>query len=88
MPRNLDRRVEILFPVVDAKQRDGLRRVLLDVHMKDNVQSRRLCPDGTYERIRPAPDEPLLDSQLWMIEHRGQWILAMRSDRREGVAAP
>ncbi len=74
MPRNLGGRVEILFPVTDAKLREGLLRVLLDVHMKDNVQARRLLADGSYLRIHPPLGEPACDSQQWMIEHRGQWI--------------
>jgi polyphosphate kinase len=73
MPRNLYRRVENLFPVEDQHLRDAIRDVVLGVHLKDSVQSRRLLADGSYERIRPRPDEPELDSQLWMIEHRGTW---------------
>ncbi len=37
------------------------------------MQARRLLPDGTYERIQPAEGELELDSQLWMVEHRGLW---------------
>ena len=73
MPRNLLRRVEDLFPVKDPRLRDVLRDDILGVHLRDNVQARRLLPDGTYERVRPQPGEPELDSQLWMIEQRGTW---------------
>jgi len=73
MPRNLDRRVETLFPVEDARLRNALRDHILDVHLKDNVQSRRLLPDGSYERVHPQDGEAVLNSQLWMIEHRGIW---------------
>jgi polyphosphate kinase len=73
MPRNLYRRVEDLFPVDDPLIRDVLRDKILDIHLRDNVQARRLLPDGTYERVRPGPEEPELDSQLWMIENRGIW---------------
>ena len=73
MPRNLYRRVEDLFPVKDPRLRDVLRDDILDVHLRDNVQARRLLPDDTYERVAPQPGEPELDSQLWMIEHRGTW---------------
>ncbi len=73
MPRNLDRRVEQLFPVEDPRLRDALRDQILDVHLKDNVQSRRLLPDGSYEWVRPQDGEPELNSQLWMLEHRGIW---------------
>jgi polyphosphate kinase len=73
MPRNLDRRVEQLFPVEDACLRDALREHILSVHLKDNVQARRLLTDGSYERIRPKDDQPELNSQLWMVENRGIW---------------
>ena len=73
MPRNLDRRMETLFPVEDAHLRDALRDQVLNVHLKDNVQARRLLTDGSYERVVPQDGEPELNSQLWMIEHRGIW---------------
>jgi polyphosphate kinase len=73
MPRNLDRRVEQLFPVEDPNLRDSLFNQILKVHLQDNMQARRLLPDGSYERVQPQEGEPELNSQLWMIEHRGQW---------------
>ena len=73
MPRNLDRRVEQLFPVEDPHLRSALRDQILYTHLRDNVQSRRLLSDGTYERVRPDGDEPRLNSQLWMIKNRGVW---------------
>jgi len=73
MPRNLDRRVEILFPVQDERLREVIRRDILLVHLKDNVKARQLLAEGTYEGMRPKPGEPLLDSQQWMLEHRGSW---------------
>ena len=73
MPRNLGRRVETLFSVEDPRLRDALRDHILGVHLKDNVQARRLLPDGSYERKKPRRGEPEQDSQLWMIEHRGMW---------------
>ena len=50
MRRNLDRRLEILFPVHDAR----LRRRLVEMFrtfLADNVKARRLLPDGTYEPV-------------------------------------
>jgi polyphosphate kinase len=73
MPRNLDRRVEQLFPIESPDLRESVFEHILAVHMKDNMQTRRLLPDGSFERVRPADGEPELDSQLWMIEHRGMW---------------
>jgi polyphosphate kinase len=73
MPRNLDRRVEQLFPIEDPRLRDALRDHILGIHLKDNVQARRLLPDGSYKRLHPQDGESELDSQLWMLEHRGIW---------------
>ncbi len=73
MPRNLDRRVETLFPVGDAELRDTIRDNILGIHLKDNQQARRLLPDGSYQPVRPRSGEPELSSQLWMVEHRGMW---------------
>ncbi|OQY19127.1 MAG: polyphosphate kinase 1 [Anaerolineaceae bacterium 4572_32.1] len=73
MPRNLNRRVEQLFPVEDPDLRESLYEHILCVHLKDNMQARRLLPDGSYERLHPQDGEPELNSQLWMIEHRGLW---------------
>ena len=73
MPRNLDRRVEQLFPVEDPDLRESIYEHILCVHLKDNLQARRLLPDGSYERIHPQEGEPELNSQAWMIEHRGLW---------------
>jgi polyphosphate kinase len=73
MPRNLNRRVEQLFPLEDPHLRDALRDGILSVHLKDNVQARRLLPDGSYERVHPQDGEAELNSQLWMIRNRGTW---------------
>jgi len=73
MPRNLDRRVEQLFPVEDSNLRASLYQYILQIHLKDNMQARLLLPDGSYERVQPQDGEPELNSQLWMIEHRGLW---------------
>jgi polyphosphate kinase len=79
MPRNLDRRVELLFPVDAARWRQAIVRDILRVHLRDNVQARRLLPDGSYERLQPPPDEPALHSQNWLLEHWKEGGL-----RREG----
>jgi len=62
MPRNLDRRVELLVPVEDAALKDRLL-LTLKTYFKDNVKSRRLLPDGRYERIAPTGKHPALRAQ-------------------------
>src|SRR5688572_18591256 len=50
MPRNLDRRVEVLTPIEDGKIKKYLKEELLTSYLRDNVKASRLMPDGTYER--------------------------------------
>ena len=49
MPRNLDRRVEIVFPVEDEEIKKELTHIL-DLEFRDNVKAYILQPDGTYEK--------------------------------------
>jgi polyphosphate kinase len=70
MPRNLDRRVEILFPIQDRRLVRNLRDHVLATQLADSVKARRLRADGTYERVKSAPEQPPLDSQQWLIDHR------------------
>ncbi|NOZ49017.1 MAG: polyphosphate kinase 1 [Chloroflexi bacterium] len=72
MPRNLDRRVETLFPIEDPALRQAIKQIL-QVHLCDTAKARRMLPDGSYERVHPAEGETPLDSQQWMIDHRGFW---------------
>ncbi len=73
MPRNLDRRVEIIFPINDPLIRRSIIDKILNVYMKDTVNMRRLNPDGNYTRIRPREGETPCDAQAWLIAHRGIW---------------
>ena len=50
MPRNLDRRVEIMFPILDEKLRAKVMHIL-QVQLDDNLKAHVLQPDGTYQKI-------------------------------------
>ncbi len=67
MPRNLDRRVEVLFPVRDPELLRYLRRDVLETYLTDNVRARRMRPDGGYDRLRPREGEPAVDSQAALL---------------------
>jgi polyphosphate kinase len=70
MPRNLDRRVEVLFPIKDPGIRDYLRDAVLAVELsRNNIRARVMQPDGSYVRRQPAPGEPVVDSQAWLLAH-------------------
>jgi len=70
MPRNLDRRVEVLFPVEQARLVRQLRDEVLDLYLADNVQARHLRPDGSYEHARPAEGQLAVNSQAWLLSRR------------------
>jgi len=72
-PRNLDRRIEILFPVKDPAIRDAIVEKILKVHLSDTVKARELRPDGSYTRVQPAAGDAPLRSQAWLIGNRGSW---------------
>ena len=72
MPRNLEKRVEVLFSVPDRAIRSSILRIL-EIHLKDNVKARLLLSDGTYKRVKPRPGEEMIDSQLWLINNKGAW---------------
>jgi polyphosphate kinase len=63
MPRNLDRRVELLFPVEAAEARQKVL-LALDALFQDNVKARRLQADGSYKRRRPGKGEEPFRAQL------------------------
>ncbi len=67
MPRNINRRVEVLFPVQDARLVHYLREEVLETYLSDNVKARRMLPDGSYERVKAEPKKPLINSQIWLL---------------------
>jgi polyphosphate kinase len=68
MPRNLYRRVELMFPVEDRALCARIHREVVDPSLSDNSRARDLQPDGTYIRRQPAPGEPVRDAQLMVLE--------------------
>ncbi len=67
MPRNLNRRVEVLFPIESDAIKGYIRDELLPLLFSDNVKMRVLQPDGTYIRRQPGPDEPPIDAQATLL---------------------
>ena len=64
MNRNLDRRIETLFPIEDQALIAQIYG-LLQVYLADNSRARILLPDGCYVRAHPAEGEAPLDSQAF-----------------------
>jgi len=69
MPRNLDGRVEVLFPIENPNLREHLLHTILQVQLHDNVKARRLFPDGTYQKVVPDPNEQRMNSQEWLLKN-------------------
>jgi len=70
MPRNLNRRVEVLFPLEDASLVRYLRDNVLAEYMHDNVKARVMQSDGTYVRRKQAAKEKPVNIQTYFIEQR------------------
>lgn len=68
MPRNLDRRVETIFPVEDGRIRDRIVEDILSIQLSDNLKAHELQPDGTYKLLTPGPGETPISSQAWFME--------------------
>jgi len=64
MRRNLDHRVEVVFPIRDPQLLRHLRDEVLEGYLHDNTRARLMCSDGNYLRLRPADGEASRDSQL------------------------
>jgi len=65
MARNLDRRVEVVTPVMEPQLKKYLKETVLAAYLRDNVKARVMNSDGSYERPAMAPGEEPFNSQLF-----------------------
>lgn len=68
MPRNLNQRVEILFPVEDKVLVRQIRKNILELYLSDNVKARIMKSDGTYTRLKPHSSRNSKNAQKIFIE--------------------
>ena len=88
MSRNLNRRVELLFPIEDSTIAKQMKRELLDTALRDSVRARLLNPDGTHSRINPRNGEEPFDSQHAIIQSRSAKASQPRPIPREAPPSP
>lgn len=69
MPRNITRRVEVLFPVQDSRIIRYLRDDVLETYLKANLKVRLMKSDGSYSQRKPEDGVPKLDVQNWLIKY-------------------
>ena len=89
MPRNIDRRVEVLFPVENRELVRQLRHEVLGVYLVDNVNAWELVADGSYAVRVPTKNESAVDSQRWFLdvhESKGSDQRAERPNSRAGLS--
>jgi polyphosphate kinase len=70
MPRNLNRRVEVIFPLERPQFVRRVRDWILQAYLDDRVGARQMRSDGTYS---PKVRNGGVDCQTVLLEHRGEW---------------
>ncbi len=69
MQRNLDRRVEIAFPIENTNLKEEIKKTLLKISIKDNVKARILQPNGSYVFPELKENTKRVNSQEWLMSH-------------------
>jgi polyphosphate kinase len=67
MPRNFKKRAEILYPIQDQALKTRIIDEILMTYLTDNVKTRLMQPDGSYQRVRRAPNDKPVRSQSALI---------------------
>ena len=68
LTRNTERRVEIGVRIEDPAIKNTLIN-MMSYQLRDNVNARQMCPDGTYVKVKRAEDEAIVDSQMEMYNY-------------------
>ena len=82
MNRNLEKRVEIVFPVADEDIIKSIKHYL-DVELEDNVKASILLPDGRYEKIRRAGSEKKNSQEIFIKETKAEYESTIKAGKTE-----
>lgn len=85
MPRNLERRLELMTPIYDEKLKAKLLRIL-KMQLSDNELAYNLKNDGEYERVGKAPRARAVNSQEKLEEYVNQIAKKEKKGDEEGRA--
>jgi len=69
MQRNLDRRVETLFPIEDKGIKKSIKETLLDVSLKENQKARILLPNRKYVSNHKLYNQDIINIQQWLMDY-------------------
>jgi polyphosphate kinase len=69
MPRNLDRRVEATFPILDKNLKNVIINNILKIYLQDNTQARFLNENGGYYRLKANDEEPRICVQEYLMKN-------------------
>ncbi|HUF39846.1 MAG TPA: polyphosphate kinase 1 [Anaerolineales bacterium] len=70
MPRNLNRRVEIVYPIGDPRLVRHIRDEIFEIYLRDNARTRVMQPDGSYTRVTLGEEDPVVDVQNTLLQRR------------------
>ena len=82
MNRNLEKRVEIVFPVADEDIIKSIKHYL-DVELEDNVKASILLPDGRYEKIRRVGSEKKNSQEIFIKEAKAEYESTIKAGKTE-----
>ena len=86
LTRNTECRVEVGVRVEDPVLKEKLDSILR-LQLSDNVNAREMQPDGSYQKVKPAPGEPLVNSQMGMYDLlRDDWTARGKAPAPASVA--
>ena len=86
MPRNLDKRVEILFPVEAPELKEEVIHIL-NIQLADTLKAHIMKPDGNYDKVDKRGKAPLA-SQKYFCQEAMERVRAMKDKHIEHTFIP